>query len=79
VPNRMRVIGWNVQPVVMADDGENLTPVNVQAQMIPVAQWQAFKDGGDVAALKSVRAQIEAPESPVVPVKPEKRTNAPKP
>lgn len=56
---RMRLVGWNVQPVVMADDGENLTPVQVGGQMIPAADWQAFKDGGDAQALAGVRAQVE--------------------
>ena len=76
---KMRLVGWNVQPVVMADDGENLTPVNVGAQMVPAAQWQAFKDGGDLTALEQVRAQIEEPQPPTKRVTPEKRTNAPKP
>jgi len=59
---RMRLVGWNVQPVVMADDGENLTPLEVGAQMIPAAQWDAFKAGGDTTALGNIRAQIEEPE-----------------
>ena len=79
MPSKMRLVGWNVQPVVMADDGENLTPVNVGARMIPTAQWQAFKDGGDVTALEQVRVQIEEPQLPTKRVKAEKRTNAPKP
>jgi hypothetical protein len=58
----MRVVGWQVQPIVMADDGDNLTPVNVQPVTISAAQWQAFKDGGDEQALEQVRAQIETPE-----------------
>ena len=61
---RMRIVGWNVQPIVMADDGENLTPVQVQGQQIPAVQWEAFKAGGDVAALEQVRAQIEGPAEP---------------
>lgn len=60
----MRVVGWQVQPVIMSDDGENLTPVNVGPQMVTAAQWQAFKDGGDVAALAQVRAQVETPADP---------------
>ena len=43
---RVRVVAWRVQPVVMADDGENLPPVNVQPVEIPAREWQAFKDGG---------------------------------
>lgn len=57
---RMRLIGWQVTPVLMADDGENLTPVPVDPQVIPAAQWAAFKDGGDQQALEGLRAQVEA-------------------
>lgn len=57
---RMRVVGWNVQPVVMLDDGEVLTPVPVDAQMINATDWEAFKDGGDAQALSHLRAQIES-------------------
>lgn len=56
---RMRLVGWTVQPVVMADDGENLTPVQVSSQMIPAADWQAFKSGGDDEALAALRVIVE--------------------
>lgn len=39
VTTRMRLVGWEVRPVVMADDGDNLTPVPVNPQMIPASQW----------------------------------------
>jgi hypothetical protein len=55
--NRIRVVGWRVQPILMADDGEHLTPVQVTATEIPASGWAAFKDGGDEAALDQLRAQ----------------------
>lgn len=58
---RMRLVGWEVKPIVMADDGDYLTPVPVGAQTIPAAGWDAFKAGGDAAALEQLRAQIEGP------------------
>lgn len=61
---RMRVVGWNVQPVIMADDGENLVPVPVAPQMITAAQWEAFKAGGDADALAQIRAELEPPAEP---------------
>ena len=60
----MRVVGWQVVPVIMADDGENLEPVEVRGQQILAAQWQAFKDGGDEAALDGLRAQVEGTAVP---------------
>lgn len=56
---RMRVVGWNVQPIIMSDDGENLTPVPVQATTINAADWEEFKLNGDKAALEELRAQVE--------------------
>lgn len=56
---RMRVVGWNVQPVVMADDGENLVAVQVTPQMIPAGLWEEFKAGGDAAALEQIREEVE--------------------
>lgn len=60
----MRLVAWNVQPVVMADDGEHLTPVDIGAQAIPAAAWERFKNGGDAAALEALRGQIETEEPP---------------
>lgn len=60
---RMRLIGWNVQPLVFADDGEDLTPVEVSPRLIPAANWQAFKNGDDENALDQVRAHIEGSAS----------------
>lgn len=56
---RLRVIGWKVQPVLMADDGENLTPLETNVQTIPAKDWPAFKDGGDEQALEALRSQVE--------------------
>jgi hypothetical protein len=56
---RMRLVGWNVQPVIMADDGDNLTNIPVQATQIPAAGWEEFKAGGDQAALEELREQVE--------------------
>ena len=56
---RMRLVGWQVQPVVMSDDGDESTPVQVQPQIIPAAQWGAFTAGGDEQALATLRGQVE--------------------
>jgi hypothetical protein len=58
---RMRVVGWEVRPVVMADDGDNLTQVPIRSPaFITAADWEQFKDGGDLAALDAIRGQVEA-------------------
>lgn len=60
---KLRVIGWQVQLLAMADDGESLETVNVQPVTIPVKQWEEFKNGGDERAVAMVEAQV----NPVVP------------
>jgi hypothetical protein len=57
---RMRLVGWNVQPVLMIDDGDNLTPVNVQAIQITAANWDEFKNGGDEKALAELHEQAKS-------------------
>lgn len=37
--NRLRVVGYVIQVQVMADDGYNLTPLNVRPIFIPAADW----------------------------------------
>lgn len=64
----MRLLGWQIQPVIFADDGDDLTAVQVQAQTIPASQWQAFKDGGDETALETLRAQVEGPGAQPAPL-----------
>jgi hypothetical protein len=56
---RMRVLGWQVMPVIVIDDGDSLEQQPVQAQIVSLKEWKAFKDGGDEAALASLRSQIE--------------------
>jgi hypothetical protein len=55
----MRLIGWNVQPIVMADGGEFLTPVETSVVHIPAGRWPWFKGGADERALEGVRRQVE--------------------
>lgn len=61
---RLRLVGWVVQPVLMADDGDNLTPFKVNPLEVPAALWEAFKAGGDDQALDQLRAQVEGPSGP---------------
>lgn len=56
---RMRLVGWEVRPVVMLDDGDTLTPVPVEPQTITAAGWAEFKAGGDDRAMASLREQVE--------------------
>lgn len=59
---RMRVVAWEVKPLVMADDGDDLTPVDVNPVRVAAKDWEGFKTGGDLEALKPIQEQIESDE-----------------
>ncbi len=58
--NRLRVLQFVVQPVFVVDDGENLTPINVQPITIPAVDWPRVLElvAEGVAQL---REQVESP------------------
>jgi hypothetical protein len=64
---KSRVVGWRVQPIVFADDGETLQPVNVNPTEIPAADWPAFTRDGWKAALADIDEQVQALEPPPKP------------
>jgi hypothetical protein len=57
---RLRIVSFQVQPVLLVDDGENLSPLPVQPLNIPAERW-----GGVVeemaAAIGRLRAEVEEP------------------
>lgn len=59
---RMRIVRWVVQPIVMADDDENLTEISVQPLVIPHAKWPEFTTVGWKEAVDQLRQQIEQPD-----------------
>lgn len=61
---RIRLVAWTVQPHVVLDDGENLTPINVQPIDINSADWERWKAGGDAESLATLEAQVAAREKP---------------
>lgn len=59
---RLRVVGFVVQPQLMADDGENLTTVTVNPVTVPAADWPNVVDAM-AAAIEQLRSQVEEPAS----------------
>ena len=62
---RLRLVGWEIRPVCMVDDGDTLTPLPVEPQTITAAGWDEFKAGGDDRAMQHLREQVEATPEPV--------------
>ena len=63
---RMRVVKWLVQPVVMVDDGEHLTEVQVEATAIPAASWEEWTMVGWRAAVEDLQNRVTGVQ-PAVP------------
>lgn len=60
---QVRVIGWDVRPVLMVDDGEHLTPLDVQPVTVLAVHWDQFKNGGDAKAITDIQAQVDTDPS----------------
>lgn len=56
---RMRILRWIVQPVVVADDGDELTEIEVQPIAIPNTAWETFITTGWHQAVDELRRQVE--------------------
>lgn len=57
---RLRTVSYVVQPQLMADDGENLTPLAVQPVTIAAADWPNVVELM-AAGVEQLRAQVEGP------------------
>ena len=58
---RMRVAGWRIQPVIFADDGENLDEKQVNPLFLRAAEFEAWAAGGWRDSLAELRAAVEGP------------------
>ncbi|MDP8928681.1 MAG: hypothetical protein M3O70_08935 [Actinomycetota bacterium] len=56
---RLRIVGWQIQPVMMVDDGENLTPLPVQPVEVPHSRWEEFAKAGWRDAVEQIRVAVE--------------------
>lgn len=57
--NRLRVVAVHVQLEAFADDGDGLTPLQLQPIRVPFQQWQEFVDSGFASAVDQLRGQVE--------------------
>lgn len=57
---RLRVVAYVIQPQLMADDGENLTPVTVNPVTIAAVDWPTVIERM-AAGIEQLRQQIEGP------------------
>lgn len=61
---KARIVGWNVQPVVMVDDGDDLVSQPVEPMFIPAKQWDEWSAQGWQADVDTLKKQIESEEDP---------------
>lgn len=55
---RVRVIQYVIHPVLVVDDGADLTPLDVEPITVPAAGWASFIEGGLASALAGLEAQV---------------------
>ena len=57
---KARIASIQVQPVIVADDGTTLHPVQVPPLSIPAPDWAEFAAEGMERVLADVQAQLDA-------------------
>ena len=57
---RLRVVSYVVQPQVMADDGDNLTPLGVNPITVSSADWPNIVETMAIG-IEQLRQQVEGP------------------
>lgn len=55
---RLRIVAYLVQPQLMADDGDSLTPLPVQPLAIPAVDWPNVVELV-AAGIEQLRSQVE--------------------
>jgi hypothetical protein len=56
---RARIIQFIIQPVVVADDGENLTPIDVKPVAVAAASLAQFAVNGAADLLAQIQKQLD--------------------
>lgn len=54
----VRPVKWIVQPVFLADDGENLEELAVEPLAIPARDWEAWAGGGWRDGVAELQAKV---------------------
>ena len=57
---KARLTAVQVQPIIVADDGTTLHPVQVPPLSIPAPEWEHFAADGLEQVLADVQAQLDA-------------------
>lgn len=65
---RLRLVGMRVIPVLMSDDGDNLTQVESPPLDVSAADWPAYSAEGWPAQLEAYQAELTASQSPPAPL-----------
>lgn len=60
---RVRVLRYHVQPELVIDDGEHLTPYEVRPLTVAAAAWDDFVAEGLAASLALCEAQVNAEQA----------------
>jgi hypothetical protein len=61
---RLRLVRMHIRPEVVVDDGETLTPLDVEPKTLSPAEWATFRADGWEVALEALAAEVIKPDAP---------------
>lgn len=61
---RLRLVRIHIRPEVVIDDGETLTPLDVEPITLSPSEWAKFREDGWEAALQALAAEVIQPDAP---------------
>lgn len=64
MPERLRLVRIHVRPEVVVDDGETLTPLDVQPMTLTPSEWAKFRADGWESSLEALAAEVIKPDAP---------------
>lgn len=67
---KVRVIGVVVQPVLVVDDGVDLTPIPVDSKQISAKEWPTYAASGFKADIAALQARLNEEAERVAKPKP---------
>lgn len=55
---RLRLVRIHIRPEVVIDDGETLTPLDVEPKTLSPSEWAKFRADGWETALEALAAEV---------------------
>lgn len=61
MPERLRLVRIHIRPEVVVDNGDTLTPLDVQPMTLTPSEWTQFRADGWESSLEALAAEVIKP------------------